>query len=139
MDNKRVYRKVSTIFWFILATMFFWLPVIFIIFSVFLHTENNTSFNNSDINLYPYLSEQFQKSLSQMFAGDFLENLPFPFIKEMFVNLFDLFEFDFSFSTTDWIISSLSWFVSVYFFELIVDFVVWLPKLCHEWMQKCGG
>lgn len=137
MDNKKWYKKISTCFWFLLATMYFWLPIIITIFSFFIHTENNIEFTEMSINgIWQYGYNVLSQTILQMFQGDFLEILPLPFIKDMIYNLLETFEIDMTLYTSDWLVCSLSWFISVYFFELICDFMVWLPKFFHNILNK---
>ena len=139
MDNKRMYKRLSTCFWFLLATMLFWLPIIFTIFSVFLHLENNDDFNHFYVNDQSFLLHDFLNVLGNGFLGDVFENMPLPFIKDMILNLFNIFELDSSFAVYWWISSALAWFITTYFYELIVDFITWLPRWCHNMLEKGVG
>lgn len=136
MDNKKWYKRISTCFWFLLATMMFWLPLIMSIFSYFLHIENSEV---SLQNVYHYGVNVLDNVLSSFFGGDRFELMPLPFIYEMFYNLFEILSFDMSYSVNVWSCVALSWFATVYFFELLVDFVVWLPRWFHSLLEKGVG
>lgn len=139
MDSKRVYRKISTVFWFLLATMLFWLPIIMTLFTAFIDFTNNQDFNTFLAADNSFLLNEFLHVIGNGFLGDVFENMPLPFISDMIHELFDLFGLDNSFAVYWWISSALAWFITTYFYELIVDFIVWLPKMCHDWMTKFGG
>lgn len=140
MDNKKWYKRISTCFWFLLATMMFWLPIIITIFSFFIHNENNIEFNEVSLNgVYEYGLHVLDNFLNSTFGGDRFELMSLPFIYDMFYNLFELLGFDLEYSYTLWSCVSLSWFVTVYFFELLVDFMVWLPRWCHAMLSKGVG
>ncbi len=51
LDNKKWYKRISTCFWFLLATLPFWLVSIISILSVFIHTDS-VSFTLNDLNTY---------------------------------------------------------------------------------------
>lgn len=137
MDNKKMYKRISTCFWFLLATMMFWLPIIITIFTFFIHSENNIELQEVSLNgIFNYGNNILTETIGALFTGDRLENMPLPFIYDMFYSLFDTLSFDMSFSFNYWSCVALSWFTTVYFFELICDFMVWLPRFFHNILNK---
>lgn len=139
MDSKRTYKRISTIFWFLLATMLFWLPILMMICTSFIDFTNNQNFNSFYAADQSFLLNDFLHILGNGFLGDVFETMPLPFIKDMILDLFNIFELDSSFAVYWWISSALAWFITAYFYELIVDFLVWLPRWCHEMLNKGVG
>lgn len=137
MDNKKWYKRVSTLFWFLLATMFFWFPVLLTLFSYFLHLENSIELNELSLNgIYLYGVNTYNNVVGTLFGGDLLESLPLPFLVDAFNALFTQLQFDMSLFMVDYLCVALAWFVSVYFYELIVDCLVWVPRFCHKLIEK---
>lgn len=137
MDNKKCYKRLSTCFWFILATFVLWFPIISAIFSCLLHFDNNTTFNNSDYR------DVFFSFMNKSYTQICIDNtLPIPqFIVDLFFNLGDLLgieDLGQDIFILDWLFYGISWFTWVYFVELLVDFIVWLPRWFHKLLDKVG-
>lgn len=130
MDNKKWYKRISTCFWFMLATAPVWLTFIGSLFSFFAHTDSLTGLNDL-INYYKqyYLLNYFNSNISQFF-----QNLIPTFIKEPFTDLFTTLGISSGSSTILTIM--FSWFIWTYFIELIVDFVAFFPRLIHSFMER---
>ena len=106
MDSKRTYKRISTIFWFLLATMLFWLPILMMICTSFIDFTNNQNFNSFYAADQSFLLNDFLHILGNGFLGDVFETMPLPFIKDMILDLFNIFELDSSFAVYWWISSA---------------------------------
>ena len=130
MDNKKWYKRTSTLFWFALAT----LPLIVSLFSFiggyFIHWGDNTAY--ADINGY-LTSNNFITSFENNCS--YFGNLTPSALKNAFVGLFNSFG---GISTNG--VNSLSylfgWFSFTFLIHVIVDVVIWLPKLFHSWLDR---
>lgn len=126
MDNKRLYKKLSTFFWFALATCPLWISFFMTIFSYFGYelTTYNNNFNN-----------QFSNVLNAQFGyGTSFNNWLFPFIYTPIENIFTLLGLQNS------VLAMCStWFIQVYILELLIDIFIWLPKFIHNLIEKWSG
>lgn len=131
LDNKKCYKRISTCFWFLLATLPFWLVSLISILSVFIHTDS-VSFTLSDLNTY---KNSFVSSWWFNFSSintDYLSKLLPSWILDPFTDVLN----NFGIVQYQVLAISLAWFVWSYFIELLVDFVAWLPKLIHSFMER---
>lgn len=126
MDNKRLYKKLSTFFWFALATAPLWISFFMTIFSYFGYelTVYNNNFNN-----------QFTNVLNAQFGyGTSFNNWLFSFIYTPIENIFTLLGLQES------VLAMCStWFIQVYILELLIDIFIWLPKFIHNLIEKWSG
>lgn len=131
MDNKKWYKRISTLFWFLLAILPFVIPLIqFIGYHL---TFNSGISNASDLTSYHDNSIGQFDTILLKFINNW-QNFGIPYIRDTFSSLFR--HIGFSGNVATILYGSFSWFVSVYFFELMVDFVVWLPRMVHSWMNR---
>lgn len=131
MDNKKWYKRISTCFWFFLAILPF---IVAIIQFIGYHLTFNSGISSAT-ELADYHSNAagtFYNILINLLTS--WRYFGIGFIYDAFYGLFTQLEF------TGYYLMILSgcfgWFVSVYFYEVIVDFVVWLPKLIHSFMER---
>lgn len=129
MDNKKWYKRISTCFWFFLATMPIIIPLIQMIVSTFVHLDSIS--NISDITTY-INNNNFYNQLS-LFQTNLIHLLP-NFLFNSFVDLFDSMGLNSIGAGALGFICA--WFVWAYVIELMVDFVVWLPKLIHSFIER---
>ena len=125
MDNKRFYKKISTFFWFALATCPLWISFFMAIFSYFgyeLTTYNNT-FNN-----------QFESVFYAQFGvGTSFEDWVFPFVYLPIDNLIGLLGLQGS-----TLALVMAWFIQVYMLELLCDIFTWVQRWIHNFLSKWG-
>lgn len=125
MDNKKWYKRISTCFWFALAT----LPILLSLFGYigqFLgHVLVDTGVT------IPY--NQYSTYLVEM-ETYFIQFIP-SWLSNMFLDLFNL--IDDQMSTI--FAYLMAWFAWVYMLELMVDFIVWLPRWFHNILDKGVG
>lgn len=132
MDNKKWYKRISTCFWFMFATLPLWLVLIKYVFSWFVHTDGITSLQD--------FATLFQtNTLDNIFlevTTYFYSAMP-SWIRDMFDTLFTLIS-NSSISGTmgSWVLVFVSWFTWVYFLELLIDFIIWLPRFFHNVLSK---
>ena len=115
-----------------LATLPILISIFSYIFTSFVHTDSLTT-TNDIVYIKTYFT--FDKILVE--NTNFFAQLCPQFLRDCFNSLFT----DFTISSQyKWVlISFCSWFVWVYFIELLIDFFVWLPKWCHNMLEKGVG
>ncbi len=129
MDNKKWYKKISTCFWFFMATMPIIIPLIQMIVSTFVHLDSISDI--SDITNYVN-SNNFYSQLSNF--RDYMKYLLPDFLFDTFKDL--LFHLGIGNIGAQSLGFVCAWFVWAYVIELMVDFVVWLPKLIHSFIER---
>lgn len=129
MDSKRTYKKLSTWFWWILTA----LPVIILIgyiiaFIVNLNTQNSTSLTGLkvyeywiDLDIYNLLDTSLFTDLKSLIPN-VLNNAMTTILNDIGVN-------------SPYLAIILSWGISMQFYHVIFDIMVWLPHKCHELME----
>lgn len=126
MDNKKWYKKISTCFWFFLATMPIIIPLIMTICRSLIHTDG-LDFNEitSYINLTSYYAnlDEFINNMGLLLPTS---------ISSVFSDVFQSFEVG-GYQALGFI---CGWFVWAYIIELLVDIIVWLPRLFHKWLDR---
>ena len=126
MDNKKLYKRVATCFWFLLATCPIWLTTIQFIFAYLLHTD---SLSITDIQTY-LSSVNFNSYLSTNSA--IFENYTPSFLTDMWTDLFT----NIGGITSNLFAYCFAWFTWVYFVHILLDVATWLPKLFHSWLDR---
>lgn len=128
-DNKRLYKKLTTWFWWLIAT----LPIIMLLgyFLYYIFNKNNNSgfdLNNSIESVY-YNFDNMTESSGILFNK----------LYSMFLNLFRLFGITDNFTDNMFVgfmIYSLSWFILVHILHLIVDIILLLPRICQRFIER---
>ena len=126
MDSKRQYKKIASIFWFMLATLPFWFTIIYTIAQFLIHTDNltlsdiQTLFNNNDYqNNFNMINQQIKTYTPQ----------------PLYDSMYDLVKaFDININVN--ISIAISWFCWTYFIHLLCDIIVWLPRILHEFIER---
>ena len=130
MENKKWYKRTSTLFWFALATLPLIVSLISFIGCYFIHWGDNTAY--ADISGY-LSSNNFITSFESNCS--YFGNLTPSALKNAFVGLFNSFG---GISSNG--VNSLSylfgWFSFTFLIHVIVDVVIWLPKLFHSWLDR---
>lgn len=131
MDNKAWYKRISTCFWFLLAMLPF---IVALIQFIGYHLTFNSGITSASdlITYHSDVSGSFDNILL-IFVNNW-KNFCFPFMFDLFNNLFSYMNL----SGNALVIMSgcFSWFACVYFIELFVDFIVWLPRFFHGLLER---
>ena len=122
MDNKKWYKRISTCFWFMLAT----LPILLSLFGYIGQFLGHVLIDTGVT--IPY--NQYSTYLVEM-QTYFIDFTPI-WLKNMFIDLFNLID-DQMYTTFAYL---MAWFTWVYMLELMVDFIVWLPRWFHNILDK---
>lgn len=131
MDNKKWYKRISTCFWFFLAILPF---IVALIQFIGYHLTFNSGISSATdlADYHSIVSGSFDSILFRFLAV--WKNYTISFIYDAFNGVFT--QIGFSGNVLFNLSALFAWFVSVYFIEVIVDFVVWLPKLIHSFMER---
>lgn len=125
MDNKRFYKKISTFFWFALATMPLWIAFFCTIFSYNTQIDNITQ---------SQLYVRFLNTYQNLFGyGTTFEEWLFPFVYTPIDNLIGLLGLEDSSLAL-----AISWFIQVYMLELLCDLFTWVQRWIHNFLSKWG-
>lgn len=130
MENKKWYKRTSTLFWFALATMPILITIIQTIGAYIIHWGDNVAF--TDINDFFY-SNNFW-SIFEGNATRFGNYTP-SILRTSFNGLFASFG-GITLDSQVVLANIFGWFTFTYFIHLIVDIIVWLPKLFHKWLER---
>lgn len=132
MDNRKWYNRFASIFWWCLTI----LPLIIaLIYFIGFHLTFNSGMTSA-IELSNY-HQEFNGNFLNYLEDVLMENIMFgdwclPFVNTMFFDLFNsLGVVDF-----DYLGVLFGWMVSVQFYHLLFDFIVWLPQWFHRIMEK---
>lgn len=129
MENKKWYKRTSTLFWFVLATLPLIVALITTISSSFIHWSDTTA----DTIITTYLNNNtFTNSFTNTVSW-FGNHTP-SILNNAFTELFEEFNISNTYATT--LGMFFGWFTWTYFIHLIVDIIVWLPKLFHKWLER---
>lgn len=131
MDNKKWYKRISTCFWFMLAILPF--IVTLIQFIGYHFTFNSGISSGSDLADYHSIVSGSYDNILLRFLNNW-KNFNISFIYDAFYSVFG--QLGFTGNVLNILSGCFGWFVTVYFIEVIVDFVVWLPKLIHSFMER---
>lgn len=139
MDNKRIYKKIATIFWFLLAISPLILSFIGAWVSTCIYTGNNTLIDLSHGDNI-YYGESFNAHFLHFLNDDcfFYQLIPNWFTNSIY-NVLDTIGIDLSEAFANCCVVCISWFIWVYILELLIDIFVWLPKFIHKLLEKYGG
>lgn len=131
MDNKKWYKRISTCFWFFLAILPF---VVAIIQFIGYHLTFNSGISTAtDLAEYHSIASGSFNNILFTFINNW-KIFNVSFIYDAFFGVFG--QFGFIGDTRVILSGCFAWFVSAYFYEVIVDFVVWLPRLIHSFMER---
>lgn len=128
-DNKRLYKKLTTIFWWVIAT----LPI-FMLLGYFLYYIFNKNYSggfdleNSIESVYFNFDNLYDDS-----------GILFNKLYDTFYSLFQLFGMNDSYTTNmfgSYIVYCLSWFILVHILHLIVDIILLLPRICQKFIER---
>ena len=127
MDNKKWYLRTATIFWFILSTLPLLITLINLIGFYINHYENLTLTEiNTLMNTFNF-ETQFTNQCN--YFSNFTPTLLNRTYQELFTN----------FGVAQnylYIGLFFAWFTWVYFIHVVIDIMLWLPKLFHKWLER---
>lgn len=127
MESKKLNKKFSTIFWNIL----YFLPlIVFFIylisyFAMFRESANVDAWANTDV-----LDESFNVVIN------FFGPSGWWFTSDLFNNLFDVLSIPNNDVVAIFIIYSFSWLVMMNFLHILVDVLLLLPRMFHNFMER---
>lgn len=127
MESKKLNKKFSTIFWNIL----YFLPlIVFFIylisyFAMFRESANVDAWANTDV-----LDESFNVVIN------FFGPSGWWFANDLFSNLFDVLSIPNNDVVAIFIIYSFSWLVMMNFLHILVDVLLLLPRMFHNFMER---
>lgn len=126
MDNKRWYKKYATCFWFTLAILPFLVALIQYIGFYLVHTDN-IQFND----LTTWINQNnFETILENV--GSIFQNVTPRILSNSFTDLFKSFDSN----IYNFLGIYFGWFAWTFFIHLMVDIIVWLPKIFHSWLDR---
>lgn len=125
MDNKKWYKRISTCFWFLLASA----PIL-LSFVGYVGQFLGKVLVDANVTL-PYS----QYSIYLMEMQQYFMDLTPTWLTNMFTSLFDLIDQSMSLEFA----YCMAWFCWVYMLELLVDFIIWLPRFFHNILEKGVG
>lgn len=128
--KRKIYKNVDVIFWFIVMALPLIVALIWFIGCKL--TFNSGIASSTDMIAYQTSNLlDFGNILNNVL--DYFDDLVFPFLKDMFIHLFDLIGVE-----NHLILGVLfGWFCSVQFMHLLFDFICWLPKFADKYLHKC--
>lgn len=130
-DSKKVGKKFSTIFWWLLTIA----PFITLIFA-FVGAVINIGFSNGSAHLdasdyLSYINGTFNDYELYNWCFNMWDNFSIPNLRNAFENLFDIL----GISENSLIAYAFGFMVSVQVYHLIFDIICWLPKQAHNLMD----
>lgn len=134
MDNKKWYNRFATIFWWGLTI----LPLIIaLIYFIGFHLTFNSGITSANelVSYHNSPSGEFGYYLDLVLLdGEYLtfDGLSLTFINTMYDDLFQILHITFAGTLS----LLFGWMTSVQFYHLIFDFIVWLPRWCHNILSK---
>lgn len=120
-DNKRLYNKLNTWFWWVVAC----LPLILLITDLFYFAFNKNS-NGLDFAIF------------NDFTSFINNNITSGFIYDLFDNLNDFFIYAFGLSNQICYVVAfvLSWFVFAHILHIFIDVILLLPRICQKFIER---
>lgn len=129
MDNKKWYKKYATIFWFSLAIMPFIVALIEFIGGFLIHWTEITQY--SDIKSYIMNNNDFYSIICGQ-ATNFSNFTPST-IYHAYEDLFNIWGV---IGGPRYLAYLFGWFTFTYLIHVVVDILIWLPKLFHSWLDR---
>lgn len=126
MENKKWYKRSATMFWFLLASLPFWLPVIITIANYLIHTDSLSLTDIQSLFTDNTWSNNFNNICNQV--GSYTPGV----LKNSMNSMIQAFDENININLS----IALSWFAWTYFLHLLIDVIVWLPKLFHSWIAR---
>lgn len=131
MDNTKIYKKIGTWFWWLLAVLPFVIYLILIIGSILNVAYNNGGAHLSASDFVNYVDLTInQNSLLEYAFGRF-DFLSMDYFNIAFERLFDIL----GVSNNELLAIPFAWFVSVNVYHLVIDVIVWLPHKAHNLVE----
>ena len=130
MGNKKWYKRTSTLFWFGLAIMPILITLIQTIGIYIIHWGDSVSYTNiseffTSNGFWIYLESNASR------FGDFTPSL----LRSAYAHLFNSWG-GITLDSQMILAYIFGWFTFTYIIHLIVDIMIWLPKLFHSWLER---
>ena len=128
MESKKLNKKLSSIFWFLLGS----LPLIVFLLTVigyllvFKETGSNDLFNDS-FNLL---------NISIVHVSDIFTSFKWNVLFDTFTNVFSLVGFNISGPLSIFLVILFTWYIQISFIHILVDIVLFVPRLVHNFMER---
>lgn len=126
MDNKKWYKRSATLFWLCLSSLPLIVALIQFIGFNLIHTN---SLSYSDLENW-YARNDFFNIFNRV-CFDFSNFTP-SILRTSFTEIFQNFDSEIYIALGDF----FGWFTWVFFIHIIVDIVIWLPKMFHSWIDR---
>lgn len=134
MENKRLYKKLDTYFWFFMMS----LPILFVLIAfIFAFITGKNMVSETGTVYYSSFRDIIDSFYDYQDAIiNFFDNFNFSFISDMFSSIFthDIIAVDSE--NYYYLYTICGYWVSLGFIHLIVDIILWLPNLFHKWLNK---
>lgn len=130
MDNKKWYKRFMTIFWCSLTILPFLLFLSAMLMAVGNLTLNHQTLSSSEILLY--IEDIISSNAVFDICFEITGNMALPGLTNMFKGLFNNLGLA-------WYVSlgcAFGYMVSIQLYHVLFDFIVWLPHMCHEILEK---
>lgn len=122
-DNKRLYYKLNTYFWWILACF----PLVLLLFNLIWFAFNKNSLDSNFVSkAFNNVSEYFNVIINGGFFNNFVNS-----INDLFISFFGI-----SNDYLSFISFVLVWFVIAHFLHLVVDFILILPRVAQKFIER---
>ena len=129
MDSKRTYKKIATIFFFLLATFPFWFTLVASLYGCFMPPSN---VNINDFETYVMGFGRRWYELLYEFTDNWIIDLIPGFLTIPLRSVFTAL----GIVDVDIWATLCSWFVWVFLIELLLDMLLCVPKFVHKIMEK---
>lgn len=120
-DNKRLYNKLNTWFWWVVACF----PLILLIIQMLFFAFNKNS-NGLDYSMFNDFITFINNNVSSGFIYDLFDNL----------NDFFIYAFGLSGQIGNAISFVLAWFVFAHILHIFVDVILLLPRICQKFIER---
>lgn len=130
MDNKKWYKKFSTIFWWSLTI----LPFIMLLFA-FIIAVGNLTLNEQTLSssqILAYINDLFNSNNVFDSCLGIVSNMALPPLTNMFKGVFN----NLNIAWFDTLGCAFGFMLSVQCYHVLFDVVVWLPHMAHELMER---
>lgn len=129
MDSKKVYKKLGTWFWWILTA----LPLILLIGYLIACIVNLNTQGGSPLTIEDMFDYWASLDIKGILDSDLFTSLNY-LIPNVLTNGMETILTNIGVSST-YLAIILSWGISIQFYHIIFDIMVWLPHKLHEFME----
>lgn len=124
MENKKMFKKLNTLFWFIFYVLPLLVLLIVLIGNFLIYQQTGQVIDNSILN----------SSINEV--NNIFNGFSWDFIKDVLVNLFNSLEFTTSDIIGSFVIMFFTWFIQSSFIHILIDFILWIPRFLHNLSER---